>query len=139
MNAFLWALLTAGIWGMVPLMEKIGIQSVPPGVGVLVRSCGVVLGLVIFSVFWSPWAALRTIRWSSIVLLMAGGFLASFVGQWAFYHALKLGAVSQITPVAGAYPLIAAILGWCVLREPITLSRVLGVCCVVVGVILLRR
>ena len=139
MTAFFWALLTAGIWGLVPLMEKIGIQATPPGIGVLVRSCGVVLGLVIFSCVWSPWAVVRTMRWSSILLLMGGGFLASFVGQWAFYHALKLGAVSQITPVAGAYPLIAAILGWCVLREPITLPRMLGVLCVVVGVILLRR
>ena len=139
MSAFFWALLTAAIWGLVPLMEKIGIQGAPPGIGVLIRSCGVVLGLLIFSVVWSPWATLRTLSWSSILLLMGGGFLASFVGQWAFYHALKLGAVSQITPVAGAYPLIAAILGWCVLREPITIPRLLGVLLVVFGVVLLRK
>ena len=70
---------------------------------------------------------------------MGGGFLASFVGQFAFYHALRSGAISQVTPVAGAYPLVAALLGWWVLREQFTLPRLLGVVCIVAGVFLLRR
>jgi transporter family protein len=139
MTAFLWALVTAGIWGVVPLMEKLGLASVPPTVGLIVRSLGVMIGLVIFGVVWSPWAAIRTLSWSSIALLAGGGFLASFVGQWAFYQALKTGAISQLTPVAGAYPLVAALLGWWVLREPLTATRALGVVCVVLGVILLRK
>jgi len=139
MTAFLWALLTACIWGVVPLMEKIGLRATPPTVGVVVRSFGVIAGLVLFGWALAPWPALRTLPWPSILLLAGGGFLASFVGQLAFYQALKSGAVSQMTPVAGAYPLVAALLGWWVLREPLTASRALGVVCVVVGVVLLRR
>ena len=139
MTAFLWALLTAGIWGVVPLMEKLGLASVPPTTGVIVRSVGVVIGFIIFSIVWAPWSAIRTLHWSSILLLASGGFLASFVGQLAFYQALKSGAISQLTPVAGAYPLVAALLGWWVLREPITITRALGVVCVVIGVALLRK
>lgn len=139
MSAFLWALLTACIWGVVPLMEKVGLGHASPTLGVFIRSLGVVIGLVVFSLFSSPWAALPSVSRSSIVLLAGGGFLASFVGQLAFYHALKSGAISQVTPVAGAYPLIAALLGWWILREPLTLSRGVGVVCVVVGVILLRK
>ena len=139
MNAFLWAALTACIWGVVPLMEKVGLRGISPTVGVLVRSAGVVVGLLVFGWMWSPWSALRALSWPSILLLAGGGLLASFVGQLAFYQALKSGAISQVTPVAGAYPLIATLLGWMVLREPLTLSRLLGVVCVVVGVILLRR
>jgi transporter family protein len=139
MTAFFWALLTAGIWGVVPLMEKLGLANTSPTTGLIVRSVGVVIGFVVFSVVWSPWGAIRTLHWSSIVLLAGGGFLASFVGQLAFYQALKSGAISQLTPVAGAYPLVAALLGWWVLREPITLTRALGVMCVVLGVALLRK
>ena len=140
MTAFLWALLTAGIWGVVPLMEKLGLRgTMAPTTGVLVRSVGIVVGLVIFGIVWSPWAALRTLSWSSFALLAGGGFLASFVGQLAFYQALKTGAISQLTPVAGAYPLVAAVLGWWVLREPLTLTRALGALCVVFGVVLLRK
>ena len=139
MSAFLWALLTACIWGVVPLMEKVGLGSASPTLGVFVRSLGVVIGLVVFSLFSSPWQALRSLSWPSIVLLAGGGLLASFVGQWAFYHALKSGALSQVTPVAGAYPLVAALMGWLVLREPLTLPRAVGVVCVVAGVMLLRK
>ena len=139
MNAFLWALVTAGIWGIVPLMEKIGLGQASPVAGVVVRSLGVLIGLVIFSMVLSPWAAVRALGWPSSLLIAAGGLLASFIGQMAFYHALKSGAVSQVTPVAGAYPLVAALTGWLLLREPLTLSRLAGVVCVVVGVILLRK
>ena len=140
MSAFLWAIVTACIWGVVPLMEKVGLGgSTPPTTGVMVRSLGIVAGLVVFGWRWSLWTALRTLGWPSILLLAGGGLLASFVGQLAFYRALQSGALSQVTPVAGAYPLVAALLGWWVLREPLTLSRVLGVVCVVAGVILLRK
>ena len=139
MSAFVWALLTAGIWGLVPLMEKVGLGAVPPAAGVAVRSLGVVAGLAVFGWRLAPWPVLRTFPWSSILLLAGGGFLASFVGQLAFYQALKSGTVSQMTPVAGAYPLVAALLGWWVLREPLSGPRLLGVVCVVAGVILLRR
>src|SRR3989338_8902234 len=100
MSAFLWALLTAAIWGVVPLLEKLGLGSTSPAVGVMVRSFGVVVGLLLFGWLWSPWSALRSVSWSSILLLGGGGLLASFVGQLAFYHALKSGAISQVTPVA---------------------------------------
>ncbi len=139
MTAFWWALLTACIWGVVPLMEKIGLGTTSPTIGVMVRSLGVVVGVVIWSCLGFPWDGLRTLTWRSGLLLAGGGLLASFVGQMAFYHALKTGALSQITPVAGTYPLVAAVLGWVVLREPITPARGLGVACVILGVILLRK
>ena len=139
MSAFWWALVTASIWGVVPLMEKIGLGQGDPVHGVIVRSAGVVLGLLVFSSFVSPVAAVRALGWPSTLWLAGGGLLASFIGQMAFYHALKSGAVSQVTPVAGAYPLVAALLGWVVLREPLTGMRVLGVACVVLGVVLLRK
>jgi transporter family protein len=139
MSAFTWALLTALVWGVVPLMEKIGLGGAPPAVGVLVRSLGIVLGLIVFSFCGAPWALTRSLPWPSIVLLVGGGLLASFVGQMMFYHALRSGAVSQVTPVAGAYPLVAALLGWFVLREPMTAMRVAGVALIVAGVMLLRK
>ena len=139
MSAFLWAVLTACIWGVVPLMEKLGLERTDPTVGVFARSLGIVLGVVLFGCWWAPWKAVFNLSVRSFVLLALGGFLASFVGQLAFYHALRAGHISQVTPVAGAYPLIAALLGWCVLREPLTATRLLGVGCVVAGTLLLRR
>ena len=139
MDAFWWALTAACIWGTVPLMEKAGLAGgTSPIVGVLARSLGIVAGLVVYTCVGAPWAAVRTLSWSSFLLLAGGGVLASFVGQMAFYQALKSGALSQVTPVAGTYPLVAALLGWIVLREPMTTPRLIGLALVVSGVWLLR-
>ena len=139
MTAFLWALVTAAIWGVVPLMEKLALAQAPPVAGVLARSLGVVAGLLLFTLGGAPWGQVQALSWKTKLLLGSGGLLASFIGQLAFYQALKSGAVSQMTPVAGAYPLVAALLGWCVLREPLTASRLAGVALVVLGVALLRK
>lgn len=139
MSAFWWALVTACIWGVVPLMEKVGLGAASPTAGVMARSVGVVIGLVVFGVWWHPWAALRSLTWPSFALLAGGGLLASFVGQLAFYRALQSGALSQVTPVAGTYPLVAALLGWWLLKEPLTVTRVLGIACIVLGVVMLRK
>lgn len=139
MTAVAWALLTAAIWGVVPLLEKMGLGQASPTAGVIVRSCGVMLGAVIFSLLTQPWQALRGLEPKSWLLLMGSGFLASFVGQMAFYRALRTGALSQVTPLAGAYPFITALLGWVLLREPLTFARGAGVLLIVAGIFLLRR
>ena len=139
MSAFTWAVLTALIWGVVPLMEKVGLGALPPTTGVMVRSVGVLVGMIVVGCWCPPWTALRSVGWPSILLLAGGGLLASFGGQMVFYHALRAGAISQVVPVAGAYPLVAALLGWIVLHEPITVPRAAGVLLVIAGVVLLRR
>ena len=139
MNAVLWAALAACIWGIAPLIEKLGLSGTPPVIGVFARSLGVVAAVLIFGALWSPWKALGEVSLRSFLLLAFGGFLASFVGQMAFYQALKHGPISQVTPVSGTYPLIAALLGWVILREPFTALRAIGVLLVVAGVSLLRH
>lgn len=138
-TAFWWAALTALIWGVVPILEKLGLKHAEPTVGLFARSAGVAFGALIFACLWSPWKALAAVPIGSFALLALGGFLASFVGQWAFYHALKVGDISQVTPVSGAYPLVAAILAWTIFREPITITRVVGVLLIVTGALLLKR
>lgn len=139
MTAFLWAALTACIWGVVPLMEKIGLRGASsPAAGLMVRTLGVSCGLLVFGWIWSPWSALRSFSWQTTALLAGGGFLASVIGQLAFYQALKSGGLSQVIPVAGTYPLVAALLGWVVLREPLSAARTVGVLLIVSGALLLR-
>lgn len=134
-----WVLATILIWGCVPILEKLGLSGpVAPTVGVFVRSCGVAAGAFLVGLVARPWPAMAQTPKHSVLLLAGGGFLASFVGQMTFYQALKAGEVSRVAPLVGAYPLVAALLGWWLLREPLTLPRVLGVLCIVSGVLLLK-
>lgn len=139
MSGFWWAVLTACVWGLVPLLEKVGLGATSPSIGVLARSMGVLAGVVLLSLTMSPWRALGSLTLRSFLLLALGGFLASFVGQMMFYRALKASQISYVTPIAGAYPLVAVLLGWWVLHEPITTARLCGAGMIILGVWLLGR
>lgn len=140
MNAFLWALLTAVIWGIAPILEKIGLHGrIDPTHGVIIRNLGVVLGLLLWFLFkMPPSQVLVGVETHTIFFLALGGFLASFVGQMAFYQSLKTGEVSRVVPVAGAYPLIAFLLSLMILGERLTLSKAIGVILIVLGTSLLK-
>lgn len=139
MKAFYFALMTAIIWGIVPILEKMGVAKIAPLAGVFIRSCGVIIGIFVLAIFNNQAlrlafkADLRT-----IFLLVAGGFMASILGQIFFYNALKVGEASKVVPVAGIYPLVAFLLGVVFLGEAFTIVKVCGVVFVVLGLFLLR-
>jgi transporter family protein len=138
MNGFEYGLVTALIWGIVPILEKIGLGgSVQPMAGLAYRSLGVCAGLALL-LCWLPGSSLAAVGWRSAAWLMASGCLASVLGQMMFYHSLKLGEASRMAVVAGTYPLVTFLLGVVVLREPLTMAKALGVALIVAGVLLLR-
>ena len=138
MDAFLWALAAACVWGIVPILEKLGLQGISPLTGLFYRCFGVVIGIVLLGIFVVKPAELKVAGVKAVILLVLSGFLASFVAQIMFYNALKDGHVSRVVPVSASYPLIAAILGILILREPVSVSKVLGMGFIVAGVWLLR-
>ncbi|MFH1478309.1 MAG: GRP family sugar transporter [Candidatus Omnitrophota bacterium] len=139
MNAFYFAILTALVWGCVPILEKAGLMRIDPMPGLFLRVFGVATGLIVLSIFniqalkTALKADLRTIS-----LIMLGGFLASVVGQMFFYHALKSGEASKVVPISGTYPLVSFLLGVIFLGESLTISKGFGVLLVVAGLFLLR-
>lgn len=138
MNSFLWAISAAGIWGVVPLLEKAGLAKADPLVGLFYRCLGVVLGLVVLGAFMVKPDAVKSVDAKSAWFLIAGGFLASFVAQICFYSSLKTGEVSKVVPVSGSYPFIAFLLGVLIFQESFTLLKGAGVFLVVVGIWLLK-
>jgi len=137
MNAIGWALMAACIWGVVPILEKVGLTKIDPFVGLWFRCVGVFLGLLCASLLVKP-AALKAVEPRTMFVLISAGFLASFVAQICFYHSLKAGDVSRVVPVAGSFPLIAFVLGILVLGESLTLMKGIGVVLIVGGIWLLK-
>lgn len=134
MDAFSWAILTACIWGVVPILEKLGLAHISPVVGLFYRCLGVVLGLVLLPLFAFKLEEVRSVDLRSIIFLVTAGFLASFLAQITFYNGLKLGDVSKIVPISASYPLITFILGLIIFKENFSMMKVLGVLSVVVGI-----
>lgn len=139
MTPFLWALLTAFIWGFVPIIEKLGLAKIEPMVGLFYRCLGVVVGIFLLLAFESKdiRASLGALH-PGMIYLVVGGFLASVAGQFCFYFALKSGEASKVVPLAAAYPLIAFVLGLFFLGEKITSAKVIGIVLVILGVVFLK-
>jgi len=134
MNQYMWAILTACVWGIVPLLEKAGLAKVSPFVGLFYRSLGVVLGLLIMGIFLVKPQQLKAVDGRSIMLLVLGGFLASFIAQICFYHGLKIGEISRVVPISGMYPLVAFLLGVLIFGESFNLVKMAGVGLIIAGV-----
>lgn len=139
MNAFLFAGIAACAWGTAALVEKIGLKVASPGAGVVARTVGVMLGCLVL-VLLRPGDAVQfwNLDFRSKAAIMTGGILASVAGQVFFYRALKVGEMSRVAAVGGAWPVIAFFLGLLFLGEPFTARKALGVLCVTIGVVLLR-
>ena len=138
MKAYVWALLAACVWGVVPILEKIGLHKVVPLTALFYRSFGVLLGIFLLGAFVLKPADFKVIDMKSLFVLVLSGFLASVVAQVFFYHGLKIGEVSRVVPIAGSFPLISFILGVFILGEAITPMKLVGILLVISGIWFLR-
>ena len=129
---------TAVLWGSTPIIEKIGLAKVDPLIGVTVRSTIVTVGLLIITLVMGKGKALTEVDGKAFLLFGASGIMAGLLGMWTYYTALKAGATSKIVPIAACYPLVTALLSVLVLREGVTLARVMGTAFIVLGIWLVK-
>ena len=139
MTPFYWALGAASIWGFAPILEKLGLARIDPIAGLFLRCVGVMLGGIVLLIFkFQDIKPALTHPPPGLGWILAGGILASVVGQFCFYHALKSGLTSMAVPVGASYPLIAFVLSILILGEKFSLMKLGGVALVILGVFLLK-
>ncbi len=138
-RGFFFALLTALIWGFAPAFEKVGLAGrLDPFVGVVIRTIPIAVLGVLLLAFMGRIGAVTEVEPRSALFVMIGGLLAGFLGQFAFYSALKTGDASVVVPVAATYPLVALLVSVLFLGEALTYQKFLGIMLVVGGVVLLK-
>ncbi|HRY28655.1 MAG TPA: EamA family transporter [Elusimicrobiota bacterium] len=140
MSAFGFAVLAAFLWGSAAICEKMGLVSgADPLTGLWARCIGVVIGTAALS-FLIPQLPVRLAAagWKSFFWLAGGGLIASVLGQFFFYRALKVGEIGRIATVGGSWPLVAFLLSLLFLHEAPTPRKLAGVVLVFLGVTLLK-
>ena len=125
---------TALLWGTTPIIEKIGLTKVDPLIGVTIRSTIVTAGLLILTFLLGKGKALIESDGKSILIFGASGVMAGILGMWTYYAVLKIGATSKVVPIAASYPLVTVLLSALILKEGITLERVIGTALIVSGI-----
>ena len=125
---------TTLLWGATPILEKIGLTKVEPLAGVTIRSTIAAVSLLILTLLLGRGRALIEVGGKAFLLFGASGLLAGALGMWAYYAALKMEATSKIVPISASYPLVTALLSVLILREGVTLPRVIGTALIVIGI-----
>ncbi len=138
-TAFIFALVTALLWGFAPVFEKAGLSgTIDPYIGVVIRSITIMIVGLLGLFLVGRTGELAGVDLKSALFLIAGGLFAGFFGQFTYYSALKTGDASVVVPIAAAYPLITLIISVVFLHEAFTISKAAGIVMIVAGVILLR-
>ncbi|MEN6348427.1 MAG: EamA family transporter [Syntrophomonas sp.] len=124
-------------WGIAPIFAKMGLRNVNPIAGLTLRTI-LAAGLV------SSWVGitggfglLKAIPPMSWLLIGIEAILATLVGDWAYYAAIKHGEVSMVSIIMASSPLVTMLFASVFLGEHITILRVVGACLIVLGILML--
>lgn len=147
MLPYVFAVLAGLSWGVGEVFTRsvLHTKEVTPLAAIALRST------IALPVLWLVWALARAsaapetprlleratsgTQWK---LVLGSGLLAGAAGMAFFYAALGGAEVSRVKPIAfGLAPATAVIVGWLALGEPLTLPKLLGLVCILAGVVLL--
>ena len=105
--------------GVTAVLAKHGLHGVSGELGLVVRT-GFVAGFVlVFAAVWVPAADVGTLTRSNVVWLAASALTTAL--SWGFYYkALELGEVSTVAVIDKGSFVVAVVLAWLVLREPVS-------------------
>jgi len=134
MVIILLLIVTTLLWGFTPILEKIALTKVDPLVGITIRTTIAAVGLLILTLLLGRGRALIEVDGKGFLFFGVSGLLAGTLGMWAYYGALKMEATSKIVPISASYPLVTALLSVLILREGVTLPRVIGTALIVIGI-----
>jgi len=131
-------IVTTLLWGSTPIIEKIGLAKVDPLIGVTIRSIIVTITLLMVTFLVGKGKELTQLDGKSILIFGASGLMAGLLGMWTYYTALKMEPTSKIVPMAACYPLVTALLSVLILKEGLTLLRIIGTTLIVIGIWLVK-
>ncbi len=132
------ALITAVLWGIVPIMEKVGLEvKASPFNLAILRSITVGMFALVLSFFSGFYSEIQTVPVKKGILIASSGIIAGFIAMTVYYSALKRIGASVVVPLASTYPLFALIFSIILLHEKVTFTRAAGAALVVTGVILI--
>jgi transporter family protein len=138
MELWLFLAITITCWGLAPILEKSGLKGVDAFSAVFVRSAVVFAVLCVAAAASGRFRVLAKVPLKSLGLFALSGILAGLVGMWSYFKVLKIGPASKVVPLSAVYPLVTAILSVLLLREHVTLVRIVGTALIILGVILVK-
>ncbi len=135
-TALFSALATVVSWGGGTICDKLAVRDLSPQGLLLLRSLIAATVIAIWGGAAGLFGEIATASLAPVAWVVAGSLLSQVFGQFMYYRALKVAPVSQVVPVTATYPLVTVALAILLLGEKMTGAKLLGVVCIVVGIVL---
>jgi transporter family protein len=133
-----YALLSALFAGMTSVIAKLGLTGISGDLGLTLRTCFVFVFVLVFAAAVVPRAELQSVTAHNILWLALSA--AATAASWiCYYRAVKLGEVSTVALIDKASVLVALALAIIVLKETLTVQKVLGSAFIIAGMLLIAR
>jgi transporter family protein len=124
--------------GFTSVIAKIGLQGISGELGIAIRTCFVFAVVMAFAALSIPRSEFGTLEWRNVQWLAISAVTTSL--SWIFYYkALELGKVSTIALVDKGSFVVAVVLAWVLLKEPITARVALGSMLILTGLVIVAR
>jgi transporter family protein len=138
-KTFILWLLTLLCWGISPTIEKVGLRRIQPLTGLLIRTFAALLGITLTILLTNSLQNLKTVGKKDILYLGLSGITAGFLGMYFYFSLLKIHQASQVVTLTATYPLVATFLALLILKEPLSLNKILGTFFIALGIYLLFK
>lgn len=133
---WVYALLSAFFAALTAIFAKISIKNVDTDLATAIRTVVILILAWAIAFFRGGAATIHTLSKQNIIFLCLSGIATGL--SWIFYFkALQIGKVSQVAPVDKMSVVIALILAFIFLGEPMTLKTTVGAALVVGGTLVL--
>ena len=124
--------------GFTAVIAKKGMDGITSELGLAVRTGFVCIYVLVFAYFMVPAASLATLQRHHIGWLALSGLATA--GSWVFYYrALTVGDVASVGMIDKGSVVVAMVLAWLLLKEPITSRMLLGAGLIVTGLLVIAR
>ena len=138
MSYIAWTIIAMAAYAIMTILLKFSLRDVPPEAAVFVTNAF----LVISAFLWALYRGVKitdhlALNQPTLFLILAG--LALSVGIISLYMALSRGPISTVSPLFGMNIAVVAILGFIILKEPVSLERIAGVILAAGAVFLLAK
>ncbi|MBD48080.1 MAG: hypothetical protein CL891_03180 [Dehalococcoidia bacterium] len=138
MSYLIWVFIGLFSYGCMTGILKIALRDIPPGVALVITNSVLTLAAII-------WAFTRNESFGPhikldqpfLLLLLASVFLT--ISVISLYTALSRGPVSTVVPIYAMNMAVAALIGFVLLGESISLVRISGIIMAAGAVFLLTR
>jgi DME family drug/metabolite transporter len=132
----LLALTAALLWGAIPILVRKGLPHSSASVAVVIGLLASVP--LLLAVFWlNPHSVFQVVAPQAAAWFAAVGILGPCLGRVFNYMGVERLGAARATPLINSSPLFTTILAVIFLRERLTPKILLGVLCIVGGIVVL--